>query len=216
MDTKVNKGLFVGFIGVPGVGKSTLAAALANKLGADVFIEPGEEHWPVDPKQWQQHVNEIEKWLCKTNAQYFSQARKIADEGGKAVADAGIFLVNSKIVENSAFDYWYGHLNPEQKQNFNEQSKADRANPKCHPDIMVLINADKKTWLEFLKKRGRSYDSDDKNITSYDAQRLCMQAAAEEFAHSCGIKFTCFSNQFGNAEMNADRLLEQLGIVLSS
>lgn len=212
MHNSESKGLFIGLIGVPGVGKSTLANALANKLQAEVFIEPGEEHWPVDATLWQQHVNEIESWVCNTNSQYFREARKIANAGKNAVADAGIFLVNSILVDDPACDYWYGYLNKEQKQKFYEQGLNHWSNAEFHPDILVHIETDKATWLKFLEIRGRGYDSDDKNIKTYDAQKSCMLVAARKFAQEQGIRFINFNNELANPDVNVARLLAQLEI----
>jgi len=112
---KVN-GLFIGFIGVPGVGKSTVASELAKKLKAKVFIEPGEESYPINHDQpWQNQVATLENWVCETNLKNFQEARLLADAGDITIADAGIFLVNQELIYASAYSWWYG-LIPQKKK----------------------------------------------------------------------------------------------------
>lgn len=205
-----DKGIFIGFIGVPGVGKSSLTEALAKQLEAKAFIEPGEAYWPIDhTKPWHTQVDVLEKWVCESNRQNFSDARAIADAGGKAIADAGIFLVNREIIYADSCAFWYGHLKKEHKDEIYKMAVADWSNSPC-PDVLVLLETDEDTWLRFLRQRARSADSDETFLSDYPAQQADIARAAEQFAKDRGIKFITYQNTTQTPEQNALLLWKKL------
>ncbi len=208
--TNKKKGNFIGFIGVPGVGKTSVAYELAKKLKAEVFLEPGEDSWPMDhEKPWQEQVNILETWVCESNFNNFQNARQVADSGAIAVADAGIFLVNRELIHAPCNDWWYGLLEAEEKEKIYQKSLLDWVNAPC-PDVLVLFETDLNTWLRFMHKRGRSTDSDETCLNSYIEQQSVMRKAAKQFAQDRGVSFITFKNEYGSPEVSANKLFDQL------
>ena len=211
MQTKnESQGLFIGFIGCSGVGKTSVASALAKKINAKVFVEPGEESWPVDhDRPWQEQVDILETWVCDLNYQNFLKARQLADEGNITVTDAGIFLVNKELIYTPSCDWWYGLMSKEIKDKSYQRALSDWDNAPC-PDVLVLFEADKETYCRFLHDRGRSSDADETNINNYLEQKTVMAKAAEQFAIDRGISFVTFNNEYGSPQTSADELYDKL------
>ncbi len=138
-------GIFIGFIGVPGVGKSSVAKELAELLNAEVFIEPGEEHYPIDnERDWQEQVDILENWVCETNLKNFQDARLLADNGEISIADAGIFLVNKELIYSPSYSWWYDLIPKEEKEKLYQSSLSNWENAPC-PDVLVLFETDEHT-----------------------------------------------------------------------
>lgn len=206
-----NKGFFIGFIGVPGVGKSTVASALANRIGAEAFIEPGEESHPVnyENERWQDKVAILEKWVCETNLKNFQEARLLANAGNITIADAGIFLVNKELIYAPSFSWWYGLISKEESDRIYETALSDWVNAPC-PDVLVLFETNAETWLRFLQQRGRHSDADETCVGTYLDQQAVMAQAAEKFANERGISFIKFNNEYASPEKSAELLHDTL------
>src|SRR3990167_11437564 len=141
------EGLFIGLIGLPGVGKSTLAKSLAQQIGASVFIEPGEDEWDFDhSRNWKEQVGRIESWVCSSNASKFREAHALAMQGHKTVSDAGIFLVNKELIYASSTQWWYGLISNQEKSQLHTLAKQNWVDESCRPDVLVLVETDKATW----------------------------------------------------------------------
>lgn len=186
--------------------------SLAKHFNANLFIEPGEESWPINHDQpWQQQVTVLENWVRDTNHKNFQQARVIANAGKYAVADAGIFLINRELIYAPSLEWYFAHMREDERKHIYDLAVADWQHAPC-PDVMVLLEADIDVWRSFLAARGRSMDADDQFIHSYPEQQALYSAAARQFANDRGIQLIKFTNQFGSPEKSASDLMKQLKI----
>lgn len=197
---------FIAFAGVMGVGKTTLAQALADLTGVAAFLEPGAEAWPVPAgEHWHQHMMALEQWTRDKQLTSFMNAQKHTESGLPAISDGCYFLLAKKLIHHPSCQYYYGKFNTEEKQQVEKLAEHDWHHAP-RPDIIVLVEADPGSWIQFLLRRGRSMDKDPDFIKNYLGQQAVIRAAVEEYTSHNKIDLICFQNSSGVIQ-EAARLL---------
>lgn len=136
--------------GLPGAGKSTLAKALAEKLGYELVPEPVNDGLLADfyaqPKRWAFTLQvSMASHRCRMHQVAASYGNAILDRGlpGDAVfARAHLTAKTMTMREWAAYCEMYFALL--------DQSPA--------PDVMVFLDVSVATALQRIRKRGRPYE----------------------------------------------------------
>jgi deoxyadenosine/deoxycytidine kinase len=205
-----SRSLFIAFAGVMGVGKSSLARALAKQLGGRYFIEPEADAWPVpEGEKWEDHVMQLEKWVHDTNLSLFQQAMSSAESGVTSVADGGLFVLAKEYMDDPACEFYYDLLSADEMQQLRETACADWHEAPC-PDVLVLVETDLKMWKRMLQKRGRIMDANPSFIASYHEQQRAIRAAAETYAREKKINMIRFNNTWMDIDKNAHQLAKDI------
>lgn len=205
-----SKSLFIALAGVMGVGKSSLARALAARLGGQCFIEPEADAWPIpEGGHWEDHVMQLETWVHDTNLSLFQQAKHAAASGVTSVADGGLFVLAKEYMDDSACQFYYGSLSADEMQQLRQIARADWYEAPC-PDVLVLLEVDLDTWRQMLNKRGRTMDGNQAFIASYADQQRVIRAAAEIYAREKNIKLICFENVWSDHDKCAYQLASEI------
>ena len=196
---------FIAFVGVMGVGKSTLTQALAQRLGAKSLIEPGAEAWPIAGDKWEEHAFILEQWVRNINLAHFNEALDLTENGTAVVADGGLFLLTKECIDNPSCQFYFGLFSDKEKQETRQVAQMDWNEAPC-PNILVLLETDIDTWKRFLSLRGRAMDGNEEFIANYTGQQKVIREAAQKYAAEKGIKLISFMNIFSKNIENADRL----------
>ena len=201
---------FIALAGVMGVGKSSLARVLAEKISVTEFIEPEADAWPVpEGEDWEEHVFNLEQWVRETHLDYFKDARQLAEQGRGSVADGGLFLLAKEFMDDPACQFYYGLMNESELKQVRQFAESDWNEAPC-PDVLVLLETDFETWRRFLLSRGRSMDTNKNFIDHYAGQQQVIKIAANKYAEEKGIKLVTFTNTFSNITINASRLHDEI------
>ncbi|RME80756.1 MAG: deoxynucleoside kinase [Caldilineae bacterium] len=146
---------FVAVAGNVGVGKSTLTALLAERLGWEPFFEAVDDNpyladFYKDMRQWAFH-SQIFFLSRRLRHHYELLSRPHSVIQDRSVyEDAEIFARNL---------YEQGSLDERDYQSYRElyQTLCDLVPP---PDLVIYLQADVKTLLDRIRKRGRPYEQD--------------------------------------------------------
>lgn len=205
-----SKSLFIALAGVMGVGKSSLARALAARLGGQCFIEPEADAWPIpEGGHWEDHVMQLETWVHDTNLSLFQQAKHAAASGILSVADGGSFVLAKEYMNDPACQFYYGLVSDDEMRQLRETALSDWRDAPC-PDVLVLIEANLDAWKKMLQKRGRIMDANQAFIACYHDQQRVIRAAAEIYAREKNIKLICFENVWSDPDKCVYQLASEI------
>ncbi len=138
---------YIGIEGPIGVGKTTLATYLSDKLQADLMVEVFEEN-PFLPKFYE----DPECYALQTQLFFlmsrYHQHEKVRDEGSPLVSDY-IFAKNDLFARYT--------LTGDEHILYTDISNTLAANLLA-PSLVVLLRADIDTLMERIAHRGRDYE----------------------------------------------------------
>ena len=142
----------IAIIGAPGTGKSFLSQKLAESLGASLILE---EDFPEDITQnLKNDVNRLETFLWFKNrfVKDMEKAKELKKQGKTVILDT--YLVSNNLHITTMFS------GTEQKRLLKE---ADIEIKKCsHPDVVIFLDASNEKIKDFVMKRGRDFDTNEK------------------------------------------------------
>lgn len=180
--------------GTIGAGKSSLAAALGQHLGTDVFYEAVDNN-PVldlyyqDPKKY---AFLLQIFFLNKRVQSIKEAYKANNN----VLDRSIFEDELFLTLN----YKNGNVTKTELDIYKEllanMLEELEGMPKKRPDLLVYIDVSFDKMLERIDKRGRSFEQVDSNPELYDYYK---QVHSE---YQNGMKITTFHLKFGSMVTN--------------
>ncbi|MCP4546336.1 MAG: deoxynucleoside kinase [bacterium] len=145
--------LFIGIAGMIGAGKSTLAAALGEHLGIDVYYEPVADNEYLDDfyKETARYSFAMQVYLLNRR---FQQHQEIIWKGRPAVQDRTIYedSVFAKMLANSG-------LMDARDYGTYVQLFRHMSNFMCKPNVIVYLDVTPETSLERVQQRSRDVES---------------------------------------------------------
>ena len=145
--------LFIGIAGIIGAGKSTLARALGEHLGIDVYYEPVEDNEYLDDfyQDTARYSFAMQVYLLSRR---FQQHQEIIWRGRPAVQDRTIY-------EDSVFAKMLsaaGLMDPRDYRTY-LQLFRHMSNFMCKPNLIVYLDVDPATSLDRVRARNRDIES---------------------------------------------------------
>lgn len=145
--------LFLGIAGMIGAGKSTLATALGEHLGIDVYYEPVEDNEYLDDfyRDTSRYAFSTQIYLLNRR---FQQHQEIIWRGRSAVQDRTIY-------EDSIFAKMLAESGLMDERDYRTYLQLFRhmSNFMCKPNLIVYLDVSPERSLERIQGRGRGMES---------------------------------------------------------
>lgn len=173
--------MIVSLLGLPGVGKSTLAGALGRAMDGAVLAEPEESAWPDFVKR-PHPLGDFTRlsWFRSQRVPLYYAADAIRRRGKVAVLD-------------SYYDKWCGGwlgkpglewlISPDDPY-FPVAMTIAELDAKLLPsaDVVVVLEITEDLWFAQVQGRGRTIDRHDPFLQSHHTQELFVNTALERAA----------------------------------
>ena len=144
--------LFIGIAGMIGAGKSTLAAALGEHLGIDVYYEPVEDNEYLEDfyRDTRRYSFAMQIYLLNRR---FQQHQEIIWRGRSAVQDRTIY-------EDSIFAKMLAESDLMDERDYRTYSELFRhmSNFMCKPNVIVYLDVSPELSQERIRQRGREVE----------------------------------------------------------
>ncbi len=145
--------IFIGIAGMIGAGKSTLATALGQHLGIDVYYEPvtDNEYLADFYRDTQRYAFQTQVYLLNRR---FQQHQEIIWKGRSAVQDRTIYedSIFAKMLATS------GLMEPRDYRTYLALFRH-MSNFMCKPSVIVYLDVSPERSLERIKSRSREVES---------------------------------------------------------
>ena len=201
-----NQGRLIGFMGLPGSGKSSLIAFLAKKVAAKVFLEPEEEEW-ADCVKRRSEVGPFSglQWFRSIRVPQLYEARRLADDGELVFLDSLYDKLCVKYLGKPGLE-WV--ITPTDRY-FEVAKMIATLDNTCLPDVdaIVSICVDETDYKRFLKIRNRTRDAS--LVKAWYTQEYFLNAA-KDYAADHELQHLVFHNEFCTVMESGNRLFKQL------
>lgn len=196
--------MFIGFMGVPGCGKSATAAALASEMDIEVFLEPEEAEWSelVTSRDSYGEFGPYLglQWFRNTRVPDYLKAAKIHAAGGSAIVDSMYDKLLCKYMTAESM-HW---LIPPNNAYFAAAKKVAETDYSVlpNPTHLVFVVVDDETWHYLIGARGREFDAE-LNIGSYLAMQNDMYKSAAAYCRESGTSLILHQQRIGSPDETA-------------
>lgn len=170
--------MIVALLGLPGVGKSTLAYALGEVMEATVLAEPEESSWPGFVKRPHEHGDFTRlSWFRSQRAPLYYTADGVRRDGGVAVLDSYYDKWCIGWLGKPGLEWLISPDDPYFEVARNMAELDAELLPRA--DVVVVLEIDEQQWLEQVGGRGRTIDRHDPFLKSHSTQELFVATALE-------------------------------------
>lgn len=145
--------VFIGIAGMIGAGKSTLATALGEHLGIDVYYEPVEDNEYLEDfyRDTARYAFQTQIYLLNRR---FQQHQEIIWKGRSAVQDRTIY-------EDSIFAKMLVGIGKMDERDYRTYQAlfAHMSNFMCRPNVIVYLDVSPERSMERIRMRNRGVES---------------------------------------------------------
>lgn len=145
--------LFIGIAGMIGAGKSTLATALGQHMGLDVYYEPVEDNEYLSDfyRDTPRYSFAMQIYLLNRR---FQQHQEIIWRGRPAIQDRTIY-------EDSVFAKMLSGMGLMEPRDYRTYLQLFRhmSNFMCKPNLIIYLDVDPQTSMERIRQRSRGVET---------------------------------------------------------
>lgn len=170
--------MIVSLLGLPGAGKSTLARALGEVLGALVLAEPEESAWPHFVKHPHRYGDFTRlSWFRAQRVPLYYEAAKVRDGGGRAVLDSYYDKLCAGWLGKPGLEWLMQPDDPYFSLAMGVAKVDEALLPAA--DVVVVLEISEQMWLSQIRDRGRVIDRHDPFLRSHHTQAVFVATALE-------------------------------------
>lgn len=204
--------MLIAFAGLPSSGKSSTAKALARLMEVEVHLEPEESAWPdlVREREISGTFTAL-SWFRTVRVPQLFKADAARKNNQTAIIDSYYDVLIARYLGDDAFEWLVSRQDP-----YFPAAKAMvdadwETLPKA--DVIVFLNLDEATWIEFMSRRDRDFDRNAELNKHFEMQEKMLQACkAAEQAH--GSSLIVVNQASSTPEETARRVATAIGITL--
>lgn len=203
----------IAFAGLPSSGKSSTAKALGRLTGSETFLEPEESAWPDLVRQRDEvGLFTALTWFRSARVPHLYAANKIRASGKLAIIDSYYDVLVADYLGQPAFEWLIDRIDPY----FSVAELMVRNDWELLPkaDIIVFLDMDKATWLEFMRRRDRDFDRNADLDRHFEMQRIMLGACRRAVAEHGG-ELVVVQQQSSTPEETARRVLKAISASLA-
>ena len=207
-------GLLIAGVGLPGVGKSTLLGALAQKNSWHRLAEPEEAHWPLAARDYTHAgVFTALTWFRAMRVSNLFAAEKLRQQGQNVLVDSYYDKLMTYYFDAPGMEWLIAHDDPYvdvvKQMALLDQQYLPRA------DLIIFVTATFASWQQRILSRRRHLDIHRVFPHAFPFQEYLRRAVQLESEQS-RCRVLPFENQFGSIELSVERLDALLQVAFHS
>ncbi len=198
------RGLLIAGAGLPGIGKSTLFKALAERKGWQRLAEPEEALWPALARDHRlAGVFTALTWFRAMRVSNLYLADRLRQQGSIVLVDSYYDKLMAHYIEAPHMGWLLERSDPY----FDLVKQMAVVDNQCLPaaDLIVCFTATFASWEQCIMSRKRQLDVERVFPGSFPFQAHLLRAAQRESEQS-GSRVVLFENQFGSIERSVEQL----------
>ncbi len=168
-------GLFITAVGLPGSGKSSVMRELAGLLDASCFCEPEEREWKDAAVL--RHLSgyyTMISWFRSVRVPQLYRASELRASGEIAITDSYYDKLLAHYIGKPGMEWLISPSDPYFDVAVAMAKKDWEQLPTA--DVIIFFEISHDLWRDFLTKRNRFLDCDQKFLESYSTQELFLSA----------------------------------------
>lgn len=202
-------GTIIVFSGHSCSGKSTMARLLSKKINAECLCEPEESEWPLVARKWHDYYASTAMLAMRQFwIPLYIDAQKMRNAGNTVLIDTYFLKTVGYYIDKPGMEWLVPADDPylpllKQMYQIDEAQFPDA-------DCVVLFDTSLQDWKKFLQSRGRQWDNNLGFDESFARSKEYVDAATIAHCQKYHIKLIHFKQEFGDPNVQAERLKEIL------
>lgn len=186
-----------------------MARLISKKINAECLCEPEESEWPIVARKWHDYYASTAMLAMRQFwIPLYMDADKMRNSDSIVLIDTYFLKIVGYYIDKPGMEWLVPADDPylsvlKQIYAIDEVQFPDA-------DCVVLFDISLQDWKKFLQSRGRNWDNNPGFDESFARSKEYVDAATIAHCTKCNIKLIYFKQEFGDPDLQAERLKEIL------